>query len=346
MSDWNAKTIAEFRANDGRVGGTFEGAPLVLVHHRGRKTGREYVNPVMYLPDDADNEAIYVFATKGGAPSNPDWYRNLTAAGQGTVERGTETYPVTVRELQGDERDRIYDEQARRYPGFADYAKRTAGIRTIPVLELNRASRRSLNTPDEESEMTYDNEAIVRHAYHTAEGSVLDVAGFVASFANDGVINLGHAGIEPSGVGQESYRGEQLGQLVLNIAKLFPDVHRELHRVNVLGQHGRRRGVDSGHLPRAAGDPFRHRPADRSEGRCADRRLLVPTRQEDREIRLLRHGEHHVGPSRRELTHVAPGRAPARTVRTQAKLDAAPVSDSHLNLVILRSSLSWRRRIS
>jgi ketosteroid isomerase-like protein len=83
--------------------------------------------------------------------------------------------------------------------------------------------------------MTYDNEAIVRHAYHTAEGSVLDVAGFVGSFAEDGVINLGHAGQEFGGVGQESYRGEQLGELVLYIAKLFPDVHRELHRVNVLG---------------------------------------------------------------------------------------------------------------
>jgi len=83
--------------------------------------------------------------------------------------------------------------------------------------------------------MTYDNEAIVRHAYHTAEGSVLDVAGFVGSFAEDGVINLGHAGQEFGGVGQESYRGEQLGELPLSLAKLFPDVHRELHRVNVLG---------------------------------------------------------------------------------------------------------------
>ncbi len=83
--------------------------------------------------------------------------------------------------------------------------------------------------------MTYDNEAIVRHAYHTAEGSVLDVAGFVGSFAEDGVINLGHAGQEFGGVGQESYRGEQLGEAVLSTAKLFPDVHRELHRVNVLG---------------------------------------------------------------------------------------------------------------
>jgi ketosteroid isomerase-like protein len=89
--------------------------------------------------------------------------------------------------------------------------------------------------PDEESGMTYDNEAIVRHAYHTAEGSILDVAGFVGTFANGGVINLGHAGIEPNGVGQETYRGEHLGDLVLRIAKLFPDIHRELHRVNVLG---------------------------------------------------------------------------------------------------------------
>ena len=137
-NEWNDKTIAEFRANGGRVGGTFEGAPLALVHHRGRKSGREYVTPIMYLPDDADNDTIYVFATKGGAPSNPDWFHNLTADGEGAVERGTETYAVTVRELQGDERDRIYDEQARRYPGFADYAKSTAGVRTIPVLELNR----------------------------------------------------------------------------------------------------------------------------------------------------------------------------------------------------------------
>jgi deazaflavin-dependent oxidoreductase (nitroreductase family) len=137
--DWNAKTIAEFRANQGRVGGNFEGAPLVLVHHRGRTSGRDYVNPMMYLPHDTDPDIIYVFASKAGAPTNPDWYRNLTAAGDGSVERGTETYPVTVRELTGAERDRIYAEQARRYPGFAEYARRTAGVRTIPVLELRRA---------------------------------------------------------------------------------------------------------------------------------------------------------------------------------------------------------------
>jgi deazaflavin-dependent oxidoreductase (nitroreductase family) len=138
-ADWNAKTIAEFRANEGRVGGVFEGAPIVLVHHRGRSSGREYVTPVMYLPHETEPDTIYVFATSAGAPTNPDWYYNLTAAGDGTVERGTETYAVTVGELAGAERDRIYAEQARRYPGFAEYARQTAGVRTIPVLVLTRA---------------------------------------------------------------------------------------------------------------------------------------------------------------------------------------------------------------
>ena len=137
--DWNAQTIAEFRANGGRVGGIFEGAPMVLVHHRGRKTGREYVTPTMYLRHDTDPDIIYVFATKAGAPTNPDWYHNLTAAGDGSVERGTETYMVTVREVTGAERDDIYAEQARRYPGFAEYERQTAGVRVIPVLELRRA---------------------------------------------------------------------------------------------------------------------------------------------------------------------------------------------------------------
>jgi deazaflavin-dependent oxidoreductase (nitroreductase family) len=141
MSDglsWNAATIAEFRANEGRVGGNFEGAPMVLVHHRGRKSRREYITPMMYLPDETEPDIIYVFATKGGAPTNPDWYRNLTAAGDGSVERGTDTYKVTVRELTGAERDLIYAEQARRYPGFAEYERQTAGVRAIPVLELRR----------------------------------------------------------------------------------------------------------------------------------------------------------------------------------------------------------------
>ena len=138
VTDWNTRIIEEFRANEGRVGGNFEGAPLVLVHHRGRKSGREYINPMMYLPDESDRDVIYVFASKGGEPSNPDWYYNLTTVGEGSIERGTDSYPVTVRELTGDERDRVFAEQARRYPGFADYAKRNEGIRIIPVLELTR----------------------------------------------------------------------------------------------------------------------------------------------------------------------------------------------------------------
>ena len=138
MTDFNATVVEEFRANGGRVGGAFEGAPLTLVHHRGRRSGRELVSPMMYMPDDEDPDTIYVFASKGGAPSHPDWYHNLTAAGAAEVEVGTERYPVTVTEVTGADRDRIYAEQARRYPGFAEYEQKTAGIRTIPVLALRR----------------------------------------------------------------------------------------------------------------------------------------------------------------------------------------------------------------
>ena len=137
-ADRNTMIIEEFRANEGRVGGNFEGAPMVLVHSRGRRSGRERVNPMMYLPDERDPDTIYVFASKGGAPTHPDWYYNLTAAGEAEVEVGTERYPVTVTELTGDERDRVYAEQVRRHPGFADYERKTAGIRTIPVLALRR----------------------------------------------------------------------------------------------------------------------------------------------------------------------------------------------------------------
>ena len=138
-ADWNSQVIAEFRANDGKVGGAFEGAPVALLHHRGRKSGRERVAPVMYLADEQDPDTIYVFASKAGAPSHPDWYHNLMAAGSGTVEVGKEDYPVSVTDVTGERRDRIYAEQASRYPGFAEYATKTAGIRTIPVLALRRS---------------------------------------------------------------------------------------------------------------------------------------------------------------------------------------------------------------
>jgi deazaflavin-dependent oxidoreductase (nitroreductase family) len=138
VSDWNDEKIAEFRATGGRIGGPFEGAPITLLHHRGRKSGKEYVAPVMYQADDSSADTIYVFASKAGAPTNPEWYYNLVVAGLSTVEVGTETYEVEVSDVMGAERDRIFAEQARRYPGFGGYAQKTAGIRTIPVLALRR----------------------------------------------------------------------------------------------------------------------------------------------------------------------------------------------------------------
>jgi deazaflavin-dependent oxidoreductase (nitroreductase family) len=138
MNDLNRQVITEFRANEGKVGGGFAGAPMVLVHHRGRKSGTEYVSPVVYLAKEGDDGSIYIFASKGGAPENPEWYENLVAAGDTTIELGAGSYPVTIRELHGEERDRVYAEQVSRMPGFGDYERKAAGIRTIPVLELRR----------------------------------------------------------------------------------------------------------------------------------------------------------------------------------------------------------------
>ena len=132
--DWNAKTIAEFRANEGRVGGNFAGAPMVLVHHRGRKSGREYVNPMMYLPHDTEPDIIYVFATKAGAPTNPDWYHNLKAHPNVTIEVGTDTIEVSASEASGEERDRLFNDQVERSPQFGEYQSKTD--RQIPVILL------------------------------------------------------------------------------------------------------------------------------------------------------------------------------------------------------------------
>ena len=134
--DWNSKIIEEFRANGGKVGGMFAGNTLALVHHKGRRSGRELVAPLAYRAGGGGR--IYVFASKGGAPTNPDWYYNLVAAGNANVEVGTEIYPVRVTELLGAERDRVFDEQAHQHEGFAEYAEKTKGIRVIPVLALDR----------------------------------------------------------------------------------------------------------------------------------------------------------------------------------------------------------------
>lgn len=133
VRDWNTKIIDEFRANAGRVGGPFEGAPILLLHTTGAKSGNERVNPMMFLDLDGHR---YVFASKAGADVHPDWYHNLVAHPEVTVEVGTETYEAVATPVTGDERDRIYAEQARRYSGFAEYAEKTD--RVIPVVELRR----------------------------------------------------------------------------------------------------------------------------------------------------------------------------------------------------------------
>ena len=133
VANWNTKVIEEFRANEGRVGGPFEGAPVLLLHTTGARSAQERVNPVMYLDLDGNR---YVFASKSGADSNPDWYHNLVAHPEVTVEVGAETYPATATAVSGDDHDRIYAEQARRVPGFAEYAQKTA--RVIPVVQLRR----------------------------------------------------------------------------------------------------------------------------------------------------------------------------------------------------------------
>jgi deazaflavin-dependent oxidoreductase (nitroreductase family) len=139
MSDFNTQVIEEFRANHGQVGGPFEGSPIVLVHHRGRKSGAERVAPLVYLPDETDADTVYVFASKGGAPTDPDWYRNLMAADGGRVEIGDEAFDVDVSEVTGEDRDRLFAEQVSRHPGFGEYQEKTAGIRTIPVVALKRS---------------------------------------------------------------------------------------------------------------------------------------------------------------------------------------------------------------
>jgi len=131
---WNDKIITEFRANNGKVGGQFEGIPLLLLHHTGARTGIERVNPLAYQSLTDGGWAI--FASKGGAPSNPDWYHNLLANPHATVEIAGERFEVTARPAVGDERERIWDKQKEDMPGFGHYEKRTT--RQIPVLILEK----------------------------------------------------------------------------------------------------------------------------------------------------------------------------------------------------------------
>jgi len=129
--EFNQGIIAEFRANDGVVGGPFDGAPMILVNHRGARTGVSHTAPLVYTRD-GDN--YIVIASKGGAPDDPQWFRNLVANPDVTVEVGTETIPVRARVAKGEERSRLFRAQADAMPNFDEYASATT--REIPVVVL------------------------------------------------------------------------------------------------------------------------------------------------------------------------------------------------------------------
>ena len=131
VNDWNTKIIEEFRANAGKVGGPFAGRPVLLLHTVGARTGQPRVHPVVYQPVEG---GYAVFASKGGAPTNPDWYHNLLAHPRVRVEIGSDTLDVVARVADGEERERIWSKQKRDMPGFAEYEARTS--RQIPVIIL------------------------------------------------------------------------------------------------------------------------------------------------------------------------------------------------------------------
>ena len=129
--DWNSNIIEEFRANEGRVGGPFDGAPLLLLHTTGARSGEERINPMMYL---ADGDRLVVFASKGGAPTNPDWYHNLRANPDVDIEVGTDELKARARVADGDERARLWAAQKQDVRAFASYEEKTE--RQIPVVVL------------------------------------------------------------------------------------------------------------------------------------------------------------------------------------------------------------------
>jgi deazaflavin-dependent oxidoreductase (nitroreductase family) len=135
VSNFNEQIIEEFRANKGVVGGPFTGATMLLLTHTGAKTGAARVNPLVYLED---GDRYLIFASKGGASTNPDWYRNLLANPIASVEVGTERFEVDATELVGEERDRLYAKNAELRPAFAQYQQKTT--RVIPVIALTRRS--------------------------------------------------------------------------------------------------------------------------------------------------------------------------------------------------------------
>lgn len=137
VHNWNQQIIDEFRANKGIVGGPFEGATMVLLHHKGAKSGAERVNPLVYYQEDG-SDVMYIFGSKGGAPQHPSWYYNVKANPDVTLEVGTETFDAAAEVITGSDRDRIYEANARLRPAFAQYQSNTK--RKIPVIALRRKS--------------------------------------------------------------------------------------------------------------------------------------------------------------------------------------------------------------
>lgn len=135
VNDWNASIIKEFRANGGKVGGPFEGGTLLLLHTTGAKSGKERINPLAYTKD---GDRFVIIASKGGAPTNPDWYYNIVANPSVTLEVGTEQFPARATVLEEPERTRVFEQMAAQMPGFAEYQRNTT--RTIPVVVLERSA--------------------------------------------------------------------------------------------------------------------------------------------------------------------------------------------------------------
>lgn len=135
MSDWNDNIVGEFRANEGAVGGVFDGKPILLLHHKGARTGTERVNPLMY---QRVGDAYAIFASKAGADTNPDWFHNLKAHPEVTIEVGTDKFDVRARVAEGDEQETIWDRQKRDFPQFAEYEEKTSRDQ-IPVIVLEPA---------------------------------------------------------------------------------------------------------------------------------------------------------------------------------------------------------------
>jgi len=133
MNQFNQDLIAEFRANGGKVTGRFEGRPLLLLTSTGAKSGQPRTMPLVYTTDGDD---LVIIASKGGSDANPDWYHNLVANPEATIELPGETFQVRARQTEGQERRRLYDAQATLMPAFADYEKKTT--REIPLFVLER----------------------------------------------------------------------------------------------------------------------------------------------------------------------------------------------------------------